>query len=97
MTRAEMRRQLKEIAERDGANVIRFSCTKDNMVIIKNEHAHRLKPEFIRRVVAEGWVRTRNGYVYKRHEYGNTGNYFITRKEPLTDEEKIICHIEVRK
>lgn len=35
MTRAEMRRQLKEIAERDGANVIRFSCTKDNMVIIK--------------------------------------------------------------
>lgn len=25
------------------------------------------------------------------------GNYFITRKNPLTDEEKIICHIEVRK
>ena len=68
------------------------------MVIIKtDECAHSLKPEFIRRVVGEGWVRTRNGYEYKLHEYGNTGNYFITRKEPLTNDEKIICHIEVRK
>lgn len=68
------------------------------MIIIKtDECADRLKPEFIRRVVIEGRVRTRNGYEYKLHEYGNTGKYFITRKEPLTDEEKIICHIEVRK
>lgn len=68
------------------------------MVIIKtDEYAHSLKPEFIKKVVQCGRVRTRNGYEYKRHEYGNTGNYFITRKEPLTDEEKIICHIEVRK
>jgi hypothetical protein len=68
------------------------------MVIIKtDECAHSLKPEFIRRVVVEGWVRTRNGYVYKRHEYGNTGNYFITRKEPLTNEVKTIAKVEVIK
>ena len=63
------------------------------MVIIKNdEYAHSLKPEFIKKI-----VRTRSGYEYERHEYGNTGNYFITRKDPLTDDVKIICHIEVRK
>lgn len=67
------------------------------MIIEKTEYAHSLTPEFIRRVVIEGRVRTRNGYEYKRHEYGNTGNYFITRKEPLTGDEKIIYHIEVRK
>lgn len=68
------------------------------MVIIKtDEYAHGLKPEFIKKVVQNGRVRTRNGYEYKRHEYGNTGNYFITRKEPLTNDVKIICHIEVRK
>lgn len=68
------------------------------MVIIKtDECAHSLKPEFIRRVVVEGWVRTRNGYVYKRHEYGNTGNYFITRKEPLTNEVKTIAKVGVIK
>ena len=51
------------------------------MVIIKtDEYAHRLKPEFIRRVVAEGWVRTRSGYEY----------------EPLTNAEKIICRVEWR-
>lgn len=64
------------------------------MVIIKNsEYAHGLKPEFIKKVVQRGWVRTRNGYEYERHEYGNTGNYFITRKEPLTNEEKIIATV----
>lgn len=68
------------------------------MVIIKtDECTHGLKPEFIKKVVQCGRVKTRSGYVYKRHEYGNTGNYFITRKEPLTGDEKIICHIEVRK
>lgn len=68
------------------------------MIIIKtDEYAHSLKPEFIKKVVQLGWARTRNGYEYERHEYGNTGNYFITRKEPQTDEVKIICHIEVRK
>lgn len=67
------------------------------MVIIKtDEYAHSLKPEFIRRVVIEGRVITRNGYEYKLHEYGNTGNCFITRKEPLTNDEKIICHVEWR-
>ena len=68
------------------------------MVIIKNdEYAHSLKPEFIKKVVQLGYVRTRSGYEYERHEYGNTGNYFITRKDPLTDEKKTICLIEVRK
>lgn len=69
------------------------------MVIIKtDEYAHSLKPEFIKRVVVEGRVRTRNGYEYKRHEYGNTGNYyFITRKELLTNDVKIICHVERRR
>ena len=68
------------------------------MIIIKNDdYAHGLKPEFIKKVVQLGYVKTRSGYEYERHEYGNTGNYFITRKEPLTDKEKIICHIEVRK
>ena len=68
------------------------------MVVIKNdEYAHSLKPEFIKKVVQLGWVRTRSGYKYERHEYGNTGNYFITRKDPLTGDVKIICHIEVRK
>ena len=68
------------------------------MVIIKNdEYAHSLKPEFIKKVVQLGWVRTRSGYEYERHECGNTANYLITRKDPLTDEEKIICYIEVRK
>ena len=68
------------------------------MVIIKNdEYAHSLKPEFIKKVVQLGFVRTRSGYEYERHEYGNTVNYFITRKDPLTDDVKIICHIEVRK
>ena len=68
------------------------------MIIIKNnEYAHSLKPEFIKKVVQLGFVRTRSGYEYERREYGNTGNYFITRKDPLTDDVKIICHIEVRK
>ena len=68
------------------------------MVIIKNdEYAHSLKPEFIKKVVQLGYVRTRRGYEYELHQYGNTGDYFITRKEPLTDEEKLICYIEVRK
>lgn len=68
------------------------------MIIIKNhEYAQGLKPEFIVKVVRLGWVRTRSGYEYERHEYGNTGNYFITRKDPITGEKKIICHIEVRK
>ena len=68
------------------------------MIIIKNdEYAHSLKPEFIKKVVQLGYVRTRSGYEYERHEYGNTGNYFITRKDPLTGEKKIICLIEVRK
>lgn len=68
------------------------------MVIIKNdEYAHSLKPEFIKKVVQLGFVRTRSGYEYERHEYGNTGNYFITRKDTLTDEVNIICHIEVLK
>lgn len=67
------------------------------MIIIKtDERAHGLKPEFIRKVVIRGWVRTRNGYEYELHEYGNTGNCFITRKEPLTNEEKIICRVEWR-
>lgn len=39
------------------------------MVIIKTEYAHSLKPEFIRRVVAEGWVRTRSGYEYERNDF----------------------------
>lgn len=68
------------------------------MVIIKNdEYAHSLKPEFIKKVVQLGWVRTRSGYEYVRHEYGNTGKYFITRKDLLTDDVVIICHIEVIK
>lgn len=37
------------------------------MVIIKNdEYAHSLKPEFIKKVVQLGWVRTRSGYEYER-------------------------------
>ena len=63
------------------------------MIICKTEYAHSLKPEFIKRVVIEGWVRTRSGYEYESHEYGNTGNYFITRKEPMTNEEKIIAKV----
>ena len=70
---------------------------ENNMRIIKNDdYAHGLKPEFIKKVVQLGFVRTRSGYEYERHEYGNTEKYFITRKDPLTDEEKIICYIEVR-
>lgn len=68
------------------------------MVIIKrDECAHSLKPEFIKKVVQLGFVRTRSGYEYERRECGNTGNYFITRKDPLTDDVKIICYIEMRK
>lgn len=68
------------------------------MVIIKNnEYARNLKPEFIKKIVQLGRVRTKRGYEYELHEYGNTGNYFITRKYPLTDDVKIICHIEVIK
>ena len=71
------------------------------MIIIKNdEYAHHLKPEFIKKVVQFGYIRTRSGYEYISREYGNTGNigyYFITRKDPLTDEKKIICLIEVIK
>ena len=68
------------------------------MIIIKrDEYAHSLKPEFIKKVVQLGFVKTRSGYEYERHECGSTGNYFITRKDRLTDEKKIICYIEVRK
>ena len=68
------------------------------MIIIKNdEYAHSLKPEFIKKIVQLGYVRTRSGYEYARHEYGNTGNYFITRKNPQKKKKKIICLIEVRK
>lgn len=68
------------------------------MIIIKNdEYAHSLKPEFIKKIVQLGYVRTRSGYEYERHECRYTGNYFITRKDPLTDEKNIICFIEVRK
>ena len=68
------------------------------MIIIKrDEYAHSLKPEFIKKVVQLGHVKTRSGYEYERHECGSTGNYFITRKDPLTDEVLTICLIEVRK
>lgn len=68
------------------------------MVIIKNdEYAHSLKPEFIKKVVQLGFVRTRSGYEYERHEYRNTGNYYITRKDPLTGDVHTICCIEVIK
>lgn len=65
------------------------------MIILKTEYAHSLKPEFIRRVVIEGRVRTRNGYEYEIHEYGNTGNYFITRKDALTGDIVKVCDIKV--
>ena len=68
------------------------------MIIIKNDdYAHGLKPEFIMKVMRLGFVRTRSGYEYEKHEYGHTGNYFITRKDPITDKVNTICHIEVRK
>ena len=68
------------------------------MIIIKNdEYAHSLKPEFIKKIVQLGYVRTRSGYEYERHECRNAGNYFITRKDPLTGVKYIICFIEVRK
>ena len=70
------------------------------MVIIKtDESAHSLKPEFIRRVVAESWVRTRSGYEYERHDNGWVGDVYysgIIRREPLTKCEKIICRVEWR-
>ena len=70
------------------------------MVIIKtNEYAHSLKPEFIRRVLAEGWVRTRSGYEYERRDLGWKGGVYhtvIIRREPLTNAEKIICRVEWR-
>ena len=70
------------------------------MVIIKtDEYAHRLKPEFIRRVVAESWVRTRSGYEYERRDLGWKGDVYhtvIIRREPLTNAEKIICRVEWR-
>ena len=70
------------------------------MVIIKtNEYAHSLKPEFIRRVVAEGWVRTRSGYEYERCDLGWKGDVYhtvIIRRGPLTNAEKIICRVEWR-
>lgn len=69
------------------------------MVIIKTEYAHSLKPEFIRRVVAEGYVRTRSGYEYRRRDFGWVGDVYhtdIIRKEPLTNKEKIICYVEWR-
>ena len=68
------------------------------MIIIKtDESAHRLKPEFIRRVIAEGCVRTRSGYEYKRRTFGWIGDVYhidIIRKDPLTNDEKIICCVE---
>lgn len=70
------------------------------MIIIKtDESAHRLKPEFIKRVAAESWVRTRRGYEYERHDIGWVGNVYcsdIIRREPLTNAEKIICRVEWR-
>ena len=70
------------------------------MIIIKtDESAHGLKPEFIRKVVAESWVRTRSGYEYRRHDLGWVGDVYhssIIRKEPLTNDEKIICRVEWR-
>ena len=70
------------------------------MLIIKtSDYAHSLKPEFIRRVVAEGWVRTRSGYEYERHDFGWVGDVYhsdIIRREPLTNAEKIICRVEWR-
>ena len=66
------------------------------MVIIKNnEYAHSLKPEFIKKIVQLGFVKTRSGYEYERHEYGNTGNYFITRKDTLTDEKDHMTYLNV--
>lgn len=70
------------------------------MIIIKTEYAHSLKPEFIKKVVQHGWVRTRSGYEYERRDFGYTeeGVYFITitRKEPLTNAVHVIARVEVR-
>lgn len=68
------------------------------MVIIKtDESAHSLKPEFIRKVVAEkAGVITRRGYEYRRHDLGWDGDVFhssIIRKDLLTNDEKIICRV----
>lgn len=62
----------------------------------KTEYGHGLKPEFIKRIVIEGSVRTRSGYEYSRHDLGNTGNLFITRKDLVTGEVRKICNIEVK-
>lgn len=63
----------------------------------KTEYGHSLKPEFIKRVVIKGTVRTRSGYEYRCHDLGNTGNLFITRKDLVTGEVKKVCDVEIRK
>lgn len=66
-------------------------------MVIKSEYAHSLDPKFIRRVIAEGCVRTRDGYEYKRRTFGWIDGVYhidIIRKEPLTNDEKIICYVE---
>ena len=47
MTRVEMRRQLKEIAESDGANVIRISFAKDNKCTIATMYTIDKKNDLI--------------------------------------------------
>lgn len=62
------------------------------MVITNKTEAGRgLKPEFIKKVVAKGYVKTRRGYEY----YYRANLDVVFRKEPLTNKIEKICNIEV--
>lgn len=63
------------------------------MVIIKtDEYAHGLKPEFIKKVVITGYVKTRRGYEY----YYRPNLDIVVRKEPFTNKIEKICDIKAQ-
>ena len=82
MKRVEMRRQLKAIAERDNANVIRISFTKDNgftiatMYMIDKEYDLILKKVFYSYEKSDHLYTSekRSGLMVLRKDYANVKN-----------------------
>lgn len=82
MTRVEMKRQLKALAERDNANVIRISFTKDNGFTIATMYMIDKKDDLIFKKVFYNYgksdrlytLENRSGLMVFRKDYVNVEN-----------------------
>ena len=82
MTRVEMRRQLKEIAESAGANVIRISFAKDNKFTIATMYMIDKKCDLIFKKVFYSYGKSDQLYTLE-----NRSGLMVLRKDYVEYEE----------